>query len=184
MNQAISAPIVPAARGKSSPFSLPPSGLWEAVRRVCFSRGYISHLAEELEVDKRDLYRWSTNPSNRSDEHRDMPAAMIVPLTIATDDLTILKYLADACGCVVTKRPAAAETASPLLARLAAITAEFADVQRLGAEALGDEQVSGDEARAITMQITELQEAAEALRLAVAHLATAPRRPGAKASGR
>src|SRR5262245_43455106 len=102
-------------RGKNGSDSL-----WAAIRQVAFSRGYVNHLADQLGVSAKDLYRYATDPTNITAEHRQMPAEMIVPLTKATDDITILEWLAAQCGCVVTRRPEPASTAGPLSARVGA----------------------------------------------------------------
>jgi hypothetical protein len=172
----LSSAVAPAAaRGKAAP-----SSLVEAVRGAIFRGGYVQDLAARVGVQAKQLYRWSTDPENDSDEHRALPAHMIETLTRETGQLDILEYLADSAGCILVRRPAPCTTAGALVDRVATVTADFADVQAACAPAL--DGVTPEEAKRIEKEISDLEGAAEALRLSVR--AAVDRRPLAKATGR
>ncbi|MBI4637659.1 MAG: hypothetical protein HY727_15080 [Candidatus Rokubacteria bacterium] len=160
-----------------------PRTLEEAFARVIHSRR-VTELAAEIGLPLKALYRYATGPENASDEHRDPPAKIIAPLTLATGRLDVLEVLAGQVGCLVVRRPAPARTGPALLGQVAAVTREFADVQRCAAQMFADGRITAVEISAIDQELAELEREAETLRHALARAPAAERKPLARAGAR
>lgn len=174
-----SRPTVAAAQGKTAA-DLPPLRLWQAIRANIFTNGYVQDLASRVGCEARELYRVSTDPDNRSEEHRHLLAKWIVPITLGSGRFEILDWLEHQVGRVACVRPAPTVVAGTLVQRIASVVHEAADVQQLGAALLLD-GVLPDEAQQIEREISEAQRELEALRLAVRG---AVKRAGAKVGAR
>lgn len=164
-------------KGMNGGNSLPPSELWEAVRRVVFAKD-VTGLATTLGIPPKELYRYSTNPANPSDEARDLPARLIGPMTVWTGRTDLIDYVAADCAGLFISRRRDIASVSGLLDRVGALTKEFADVQTECAAALTDERLTREERVVIQQQVLEMIAAGEGVYRALG------RRPLHKAGGR
>src|SRR5262245_20664454 len=93
----------------------PAASLWEAVRQVIHGSGSVQELAKRLKVPAMLLYRASTDPENPSGDHRKLPLDAVLPLTEATGNPEIIRYLARCTGHVLIPMPTAAAAVPSLL---------------------------------------------------------------------
>lgn len=142
----------------------------------------ITDLATQAGLDRKALFRYATTRENRSGEHRALPLALAPVLELATGRTDLVDWHAAALGGLFVRRPLAPTSVAALLGRLAAVSTEFADVQRRSADALGDSCLTPDEARAVIAEVRELQRQAESYALSLE--AELLRKPLAKAARR
>lgn len=164
-------------KGMARSNSLPPASLWEATRRVVFAKD-VHALATSLGVPPKDLYRYSTDPENKSEEARDLPARLIAPMTVWTDRTDLIDHITADCGGLFVPHRVPIASVPVLLSRVGTLTKEFADVQAECARALSDEQLTREERVIIQQQVLELITASESVYRALG------RRPLSKAGPR
>jgi hypothetical protein len=175
-----SAPAPGAAVSGTSPLN---STLDDVTALVIHSMN-VTALAERMGVPRRRLYMWGTPASNPSDEHRDLPAKVIAPLTLATCRYDIVEHLAAQVGGVFALRPDGGSAAGPLLSHVSALTSEYADVQREVARMLADGVTETEEARATLAELDQLEAQIVSLRLRLTAAVQVARKPLAKAGAR
>lgn len=93
------------------------------------------------------------------DETHPLNAAKVVALTHATGNLALVRYFAEACGCVLVALPRVDPDNVDVLAHSAKAIKEFSDVLQEASKALADGRVSRDEAAAFEKQAAEAQTA-------------------------
>lgn len=89
------------------------------------------------------------------DDAHPLNAAKVVSLTLATDNLALVRYYAEACGCVLIKLPKVAVGHADVLIQAGDAAREFGDVMVEAGKALADGRVTRDEAKAFRQQATE-----------------------------
>lgn len=145
-------------------------------------RANVTALAACAELDRKSLYRYATLKANPNGEHRPLPFALAPVLEIATGRRDLVDWHAAQLGGLFVPRPRAVDGPAGVLDQVAALTAEFADVQHEAARALLDGDITATEALTIDRELTDLQRYAETLRQLV--IARAGRKGLAKATAR
>ncbi len=90
------------------------------------------------------------------DDSHPLNAAKVVPLTLATRNLALVRYFAEAVGCVLVELPKVGVENLDVMAHAGNAAREFADVMAEAGKALADGRVSRDEAQAFRKQANEL----------------------------
>jgi hypothetical protein len=99
-------------------------------------------LADRLGCRYADLLAWADVMQQRS-----LPSRLLVPLTLATGNTAVLRYLAEACGCVLVELPHdVTGTQADVMQAAARVTAEFGDVMTATGAALADGRITHEEA--------------------------------------
>lgn len=89
------------------------------------------------------------------DDAHPLNAAKVVSLTLATRNLALIRYYAEACGCVLIELPKVNALNTDVMAQAGEAAQEFGDVMAEAGKALADGRVSRDEAKAFRKQATE-----------------------------
>jgi len=106
-----------------------------------------------------------SDAANADREDVQFQARLIVPLCRATDDLTLLRFMASQLGCVLVNLPAVANSDCDISKRFIKLAKELGDVGGEIDRALaGDDDISNDEFLRIDGQLSELTEATAQLR--------------------
>lgn len=90
-----------------------------------------------------------------TDENHPLDSSLVVPLTHATGNLALVRYFAEACGCVLVELPKVAPGHIDVLEHAGAAAREFGDVLAEAGKALIDGRVTRDEAQAFRHQANE-----------------------------
>lgn len=96
------------------------------------------------------------NALNATDEHHPLDSSLVVNLTLATGNLSLVRYFAEAVGCVLVELPKVGIENLDVMAHAGNAAREFADVMAEAGKALADGRVSRDEAQAFRTQANEL----------------------------
>ena len=89
------------------------------------------------------------------DDTHPLNAAKVVPLTLTTRNLALVRYFAEACGCVLVELPKVSAANVDVFEHAGAAAREFGDVMTEAAKALADGRVTKDEALAFGAQANE-----------------------------
>lgn len=116
----------------------------------------VEQIAER--IGKRPPYL--RNALCATDENHPLDSSLVVPLTIATGNLALVRYFAEACGCVLVELPKVTVENTDVITHCGKAAAEFSDVMQSAGRALADGRVSKDEAKEFRGQVNELIAAA------------------------
>jgi hypothetical protein len=120
----------------------------------------ITALAACTDLDRKRLYRFATLRDNPSHEHRPLPLELAPVLEIAAGRADLADWHCAQLGGLFIRRPIRPISVQGVLGSLAALSMEFADVQRTSADALHDRRLTAPEARAIIAEVRDLERAA------------------------
>lgn len=90
------------------------------------------------------------------DETHPLNAGKVVALTHATRNLALVRYFAEACGCVLIELPKVTTEHADVMAHAGEAAREFGDVMAEAGKSLADGRVTKDEAVAFRTQVNEL----------------------------
>lgn len=89
------------------------------------------------------------------DDAHPLNAAKVVPLTLTTRNLALVRYFAEACGCVLVELPTVSAENVDVFEHAGDAAREFGDVMTEAAKAMADGRVSRDEAHRFRAQANE-----------------------------
>lgn len=112
----------------------------------------VEQIAERL--GKRSSYL--RNALCATDENHPLDSSLVVPLTHATGNLALVRYFAEACGCVLIELPKVTAEHADVMAHAGSAAREFGDVMAEAGKSLADGRVTRDEAVAFRKQVNEL----------------------------
>lgn len=90
-----------------------------------------------------------------TDEAHPLDSSLVVPVTIATNNRALVRYFAEATGCVCIELPRVTAGNTDVIAHAGAAAKEFGDVMTEAGLALADGRVTRDEAAAFERQANE-----------------------------
>lgn len=111
----------------------------------------VDRIAERMGVQPHRLRK----TLSAYDEAHPLNAALVVALTHATKNLSLVRYFAEACGCVLVELPKVNPANLDVLEQAGSAAREFSDVLAEAGKALADGRVSRDEALAFRRQTDE-----------------------------
>lgn len=130
-----------------------PATLGEVVYCVVHhSRIDAKTIAERLGV----RYTYLTDAASPDRDEVQFQARLIVPITLATGNDALLRYLAAQCGYVAFKVPTASDAHADVVAHTAKVVREFGDVLTASATAMADHAITASEAAGVCQEIDEL----------------------------
>ena len=112
----------------------------------------VEQIAERL--GKRSSYL--RNALCATDENHPLDSSLVVPLTHTTGNLALVRYFAEAVGCVLVELPKVGVENLDVMAHAGSAAREFADVMAEAGKALADGRVDRHEAQASRAQANEL----------------------------
>lgn len=111
----------------------------------------VEQIAER--IGKRTTYL--RNALCATDENHPLDSSLVVALTHATGNLALVRYFAEACGCVLLELPKVSAANVDVFEHAGDAAREFGDVMTEAARAMADGRVTKDEAQAFGVQATE-----------------------------
>lgn len=112
----------------------------------------VEQIAERL--GKRSSYL--RNALCATDENHPLDSSLVVPLTHTTGNLALVRYFAEAVGCVLVELPKVGVENLDVMAHAGSAAREFADVMAEAGKALADGRVTREEAQSFRKQANEL----------------------------
>lgn len=111
----------------------------------------VDRIAERMGVQAHRLRK----TLSAYDDAHPLNAANVVALTHATRNLSLIRYFAEACGCVLVQLPKVSPANVDVLEHAGSAAREFSDVLAEAGKALADGRVTRDEALAFRRQADE-----------------------------
>lgn len=124
-------------------------------------------LAAIADESSRRWHRWRTSSTNPSGDGRRLPLALAPVLEITAGSTALAQWHCAQVGLFAVRRPVVIPAAADIVGHLAALSSEFAAVQKTTADALADHRVVPDEARDIVQRTRDLARQAETFAMAM-----------------